>query len=287
MSINGRNGSPPLSSDRLAVATEPVRSTSPDRPVRPQWLSLPAVPESVRQARRFAVDTLSEVVEGDPGHVDDVVLVVSELITNAVREVAGVDPDASVRLGIAALPRWTHLYAVDGAPALPRQAPHEPLAGSGRGIPIINSLAAMTWLEQGEHDKTIHVVLARAGITLTPRERHGLLPEPRRHDALLRPREVATMFGVRPSTIARWAREGRLTALLTPGGHRRYRLGHVRALFPDTEAGLDPSAVDDAVRLYEQGWTIRQVAARFEYGYGAMRRVLKDHTTLRTRGGTG
>lgn len=99
-------------------------------PTGPRWLSLPGAPESVGGARRFAIEVLGEVVQHDPDHVDDVVLVVSELVTNAIREV-----------------------------------------------------------------------------------------------------------------------------------------GH------------------DAVRLYEQGWTIRQVAARFEYGYGTMRRVLKNHTTLRARGG--
>jgi excisionase family DNA binding protein len=41
-------------------------------------------------------------------------------------------------------------------------------------------------------------------------------------DELLRPREVADLFGVRTSTIAQWAREGKLTPLRTPGGHRRY-----------------------------------------------------------------
>jgi excisionase family DNA binding protein len=41
-------------------------------------------------------------------------------------------------------------------------------------------------------------------------------------EELLRPREVVDIFGVRPSTVAQWAREGRLTALRTPGGHRRY-----------------------------------------------------------------
>jgi excisionase family DNA binding protein len=49
-------------------------------------------------------------------------------------------------------------------------------------------------------------------------------------DGLLRPREVAHMFGVRPTTVARWAREGRLTAVRTPGGHRRYRLGEVQKM---------------------------------------------------------
>lgn len=95
------------------------------------------------------------------------VLVVSELMTNAVREVARTTGE-SVRLGVAAGPRWTHLYAVDSAPTLPERADRGLLAGSGRGIPIITSLAAMTWIDQGEHDKTVHVVLTRTGVTLTP-----------------------------------------------------------------------------------------------------------------------
>jgi transposase len=39
------------------------------------------------------------------------------------------------------------------------------------------------------------------------------------------------------------------------------------------------------VRLYQQGWSIRQVAAKFDLSYGAMRRILQRHTTLRNRGG--
>ena len=47
-------------------------------------------------------------------------------------------------------------------------------------------------------------------------------------EELLRPREVAALFGVHPATIARWAREGRLTPIRTPGGHRRYPRAPVR-----------------------------------------------------------
>jgi len=196
----------------------------------PRWLPLPVVPESVRRARRFAAEVLREVAETDPGHVDDVILVVSELVTNAIHAVTAFGPEleASVRLGIATGPGWTHLYAVDTVPTLPQETRPDLLAGSGRGIPIITSLAALVWVEQSDRDKTIHVVLSRTGIDLTSQERQALLPQP--DDALLRPREVARLFGVRPSTIARWAREGRLVPLLTPGGHRRYRLNHVRAL---------------------------------------------------------
>jgi excisionase family DNA binding protein len=58
-------------------------------------------------------------------------------------------------------------------------------------------------------------------------------------DELLRPREVAEIFGVRPTTIARWAREGKLTPLRTPGGHRRYKRSGIRALLTeDAESDL-------------------------------------------------
>ena len=49
-------------------------------------------------------------------------------------------------------------------------------------------------------------------------------------DALLSPAEVAALFRVDPKTVTRWARAGRLTALRTLGGHRRYRESEVRDL---------------------------------------------------------
>lgn len=149
-------------------------------PTGPRWRSFPATPKSVSRARRFTEKVLGEVAETDADHVDEVVLVVSELITNAVREVAKLDPvqgDARpVHLGVAVHPRWTHLYAVDTAPALPKDTPTGPLAGSGRGIPIIRNLAAMAWVEQAGHNKTIHVVVTRTDVELTPQEKQTLTP---------------------------------------------------------------------------------------------------------------
>ncbi len=49
-------------------------------------------------------------------------------------------------------------------------------------------------------------------------------------DRLLTPAEVASMFRVDPKTVTRWARDGRLTAVRTLGGHRRYREAEVLAL---------------------------------------------------------
>jgi excisionase family DNA binding protein len=47
---------------------------------------------------------------------------------------------------------------------------------------------------------------------------------------LLRPGEVAAMFGVNAKTVARWANEGRIRCIRTPGGHMRIYAEDVRAL---------------------------------------------------------
>ena len=39
---------------------------------------------------------------------------------------------------------------------------------------------------------------------------------------LLSPGQVAEMFSVDPKTVTRWAKAGKLTAVKTLGGHRRY-----------------------------------------------------------------
>jgi excisionase family DNA binding protein len=101
-------------------------------------------------------------------------------------------------------------------------------------------------------------------------------------DGLLTPREVAEIFGVSVKTITGWAREGRLAFMLTPGGHRRYRWADVRALIKEPNPEQE-QLEEDAVRLYLQGWSVRQVAEKFGYSYGAMRRILGRHTTLRPR----
>jgi excisionase family DNA binding protein len=47
-------------------------------------------------------------------------------------------------------------------------------------------------------------------------------------EALLTPGEVAALFRVDPKTVTRWAKAGKLTAIRTLGGHRRYRETEVR-----------------------------------------------------------
>lgn len=108
-------------------------------------------------------------------------------------------------------------------------------------------------------------------------------------DQLLTPREVADLFGVRTTTVARWARDGKLQPIFTPGGHRRYWRADAQALLDESELSSvedREKQADDAARLYAQGWSIRQVADRFDCSYGAMRRILLRRTSLRGRRGS-
>jgi excisionase family DNA binding protein len=47
---------------------------------------------------------------------------------------------------------------------------------------------------------------------------------------LLTPGEVAAILHVDANTVARWSNEGRLRAIRTPGGHRRYPASEVLSL---------------------------------------------------------
>jgi len=49
-------------------------------------------------------------------------------------------------------------------------------------------------------------------------------------EVLLTPSEVANLFRVDPKTVTRWAKAGKLTAIKTLGGHRRYKESEVKAL---------------------------------------------------------
>jgi excisionase family DNA binding protein len=56
-------------------------------------------------------------------------------------------------------------------------------------------------------------------------------------DALLTPAEVAALFRVNPKTVTRWARAGKITAIRTLGGHRRFRASEVRQYLARAEQG--------------------------------------------------
>lgn len=49
-------------------------------------------------------------------------------------------------------------------------------------------------------------------------------------EILMTPAEVAKCFRVDPKTVTRWANSGKLTAIRTLGGHRRYRKSEVESI---------------------------------------------------------
>ncbi|GLU45708.1 MerR family DNA-binding transcriptional regulator [Nocardiopsis ansamitocini] len=54
------------------------------------------------------------------------------------------------------------------------------------------------------------------------------------HGALLMNHQVATLFGVDASTVARWANKGLITYVNTPGGARRYPAAQFHDLLHET-----------------------------------------------------
>ena len=68
-------------------------------------------------------------------------------------------------------------------------------------------------------------------------------------ETLLTPAEVAAMFRVDPKTVTRWAKAGKLSAIRTLGGHRRYREAEVKELLGGVIPTLLAEAMDGAARF--------------------------------------
>jgi hypothetical protein len=69
------------------------------------------------------------------------------------------------------------------------------------------------------------------------------------------------------------------------GGYRRYTRSAISDVLVGEAETTGERLAEDAVGLDGQGWSIRQVADRFECSYGVTRRILRERVTLRARGG--
>lgn len=65
---------------------------------------------------------------------------------------------------------------------------------------------------------------------------HNHMADETSPDALLTPAEVAALFRVNPKTVTRWARAGKITAIRTLGGHRRFRASEIRRCLEQMES---------------------------------------------------
>ncbi len=98
----------------------------------------------------------------------------------------------------------------------------------------------------------VQAPVAPAVIDLVRAEReHEREPEPRKRsrgrgpgraeipverDELLTPAEAARKLGVTPNTVTRWSRAGKISAIQTMGGHRRFRLSEIERVLRDGSA---------------------------------------------------
>jgi anti-sigma regulatory factor (Ser/Thr protein kinase) len=115
---------------------------------RSAHLGLPAQPTAPARARRFVSATLAawQVEEGD-----DAVLVVSELVTNALLHARSAmtvriaeEPDGALRLSVE-----------DASPVPPRTRTFSIESGTGRGLRLLESLAEEWGVEPVEGGKVV------------------------------------------------------------------------------------------------------------------------------------
>ena len=102
--------------------------------MRTASIVLPPEPTSARACRRFLVTTLE--AWGADGFADDAVLLLSELVTNAVLH-GGTELEVRVELQGDLLRVAVH----DGNPMLPSVRRYSMLSGTGRGLALVASTA--------------------------------------------------------------------------------------------------------------------------------------------------
>jgi anti-sigma regulatory factor (Ser/Thr protein kinase) len=100
-------------------------------------VNLPAVGASAHRARQLVSDTLARRGHHDPALIDRLVLVTSELVTNAILH-ARTDVGLDMRVDGTSI-----LLEVTDASPVPLPAPHvpEPDETSGRGLFLVDVLA--------------------------------------------------------------------------------------------------------------------------------------------------
>lgn len=99
-----------------------------------QVLELPALPASVRDARRFVIKVLDDLDAG--ALVEVAALLTSELVTNAIVHAGG-----GVQLRVARHDRLVRIGVRDGSQSRPEPRHSDEKAVTGRGLGLIDRLA--------------------------------------------------------------------------------------------------------------------------------------------------
>jgi len=126
------------------------------RPALGLWLDVECGPLGPGQARRAVAECATRL--GLDELVDDLLLLVSEMVTNAVRH--GAPP---VRLEVLADDLVVRLAVGDGHPGLPRPREVDDDAEGGRGMVLVDLLAAEHGVRPQPPGKTVWASVPRPG----------------------------------------------------------------------------------------------------------------------------
>ena len=110
--------------------------------------TLPASVSTPAAARAVARDA---VARGRAGvRVEDVALVVSELVTNAV-----LHGDGEITLDVVVEESRVHIAVEDGDLSTPAPVERPPDAETGRGLMLVSKIAAQWGVRSGDHGKVV------------------------------------------------------------------------------------------------------------------------------------
>lgn len=136
-------------------------------------MTLAAQPASVSSARRFAKDELGDVV--DDGVLADAVLLVSELVSNAVLHASGpVVLTVAVELASASV----RLEVEDASPVPPVLRDYGSHAATGRGLALVERVSSAWGVEAAGTGKIVWVELTAVGSAPPMRRPSTPLPSP-------------------------------------------------------------------------------------------------------------
>ncbi|MFI6703847.1 ATP-binding protein [Streptomyces sp. NPDC050509] len=120
----------------------------------------PSAPEVVSAARDFVRDVLTQEAPGlRDGQVDDVRLIVSELVTNAVRY--GTEPGDSVLVVLAVMDACVRVEVRDPVRRRPRFRGASQERDRGRGLIIVEALAECWGVADRPFGKAVWAEVAR------------------------------------------------------------------------------------------------------------------------------
>jgi serine/threonine-protein kinase RsbW len=129
--------------------------------IDPMALDLPFSPESASVARKQLVEWMSSLGVADETR-DDARLVVSELVGNSVRHARPL-ADGTMHVTWTSGDRGVDISVTDGGALT---TPERVEAGvsdlAGRGLSIVETLAARWWVESTRSRTTVHALLALA-----------------------------------------------------------------------------------------------------------------------------